>query len=82
MATDTTEAETLQIKKIGNSVGLILPKSLMARLRLEIGDVLHVVDQPERGFKATPYDPKHAKAMALARKGFKDYAETFHELAK
>lgn len=84
MTDDTTlaEAETLQIKKIGNSVGLILPKSLLARLRLEIGDVLHVVDQPERGFKATPYDPKHAKALAIARRGFKDYAEAYRELAK
>lgn len=80
--TPIPEAEQLQIKKIGNSVGLILPKSLLARLRLEVGDILHVVDQPERGFKATPYDPKHAKALAIARKGFKDYAETYRELAK
>ena len=30
----------LEIKKIGNSTGLILPKELLARLRLEQGDWL------------------------------------------
>ena len=35
----------LQIKKIGNSVGLILPKELLARLKLKVGDKLYVVEQ-------------------------------------
>ena len=34
------EGYTLQIKKIGNSVGLILPKELLARLKLKEGDKL------------------------------------------
>jgi antitoxin component of MazEF toxin-antitoxin module len=59
----TTEIEgyLLQIKKIGNSVGLILPKELLARL---------------------PYDPKHAKAMEIARRSFRKYADTYKALAK
>jgi hypothetical protein len=40
------------------------------------------VDQPERGFQLTPYDPVHAKGMEIARKAFKTYANTFRELAK
>ena len=72
----------LQIRKIGNSVGLILPKELLARLNLAEGDRLHVSEQTERGLKLSPYDPKHARAMELARKAFKDYADTFRELAK
>jgi putative addiction module antidote len=80
----TTGAEgyVLQIKKIGNSTGLILPKELLARLRLAEGDRLYVVEQTERGMKLSPYDPKHAKAMELARRSFRKYADTYKALAK
>ena len=76
------EGHLLQVKKIGNSVGLILPKELLARLKLKEGDKLHVVEQTERGFKLTPYDPKHAKAMEIARRSFRKYADTYKALAK
>lgn len=72
----------LQVKKIGNSVGLILPKDLLARLKLKEGDKLHVVEQTERGIKLSPYDPKHAKAMEIARRSFRKYADTYKALAK
>jgi putative addiction module antidote len=78
---DTQDA-VLQVKKIGNSVGLILPKDLLARLKLKEGDRLHVIEQTERGFKLTPYDPKHAKAMKIARKVMDEYQDTFRALAK
>jgi len=76
------EGYLLQIKKIGNSVGLILPKELLARLKLKEGDKLHVVEQTERGMKLSPYDPKHAKAMEIARRSFRKYADTYKALAK
>ena len=73
---------SLQIRKIGNSVGLILPKELLARLKLKEGDKLHIVEQTERGLKLSPYDPTHAKGMEIARQAFRDYADTFKALAK
>lgn len=76
------EGFVLQVRKIGNSTGVILPKELLHRLRLKEGDALHVIEQSERGVKLSPYDPKHAKAMAIARKAFRDYADTFKALAK
>ena len=76
------EGVILQVRKIGNSVGLILPKELLARLKLKEGDKLHVVEQTERGLKLSPYDPKHAKAMEIARRSFRTYADTFKALAK
>jgi putative addiction module antidote len=76
------EGYLLQIKKVGNSVGLILPKELLARLKLKEGDKLHVVEQTERGMKLSPYDPKHAKAMEIARRSFRKYADTYKALAK
>jgi putative addiction module antidote len=76
------EGYILQIKKIGNSTGLILPKELLARLKLTEGDKLHIVEQTERGIKLSPYDPKHAEAMEIARKSFRRYADTYRALAK
>jgi putative addiction module antidote len=76
------EGEVLQIRRIGNSVGLILPKNLLARLKLQEGDKLYVVEQTERGIRLSPYNPKHAKAMELARRSFRKYADTYKALAK
>lgn len=77
-----TEGYLLQIKKIGNSLGLILPKDLLARLKLKEADKLYVVEQTERGIKLSPYDPKHAEAMEFARRSFRKYADTYKALAK
>jgi putative addiction module antidote len=76
------EGYLLQIKKIGNSLGLILPKELLARLKLKEGDKFHIVEQTERGIRLSPYDPKHAKAMDIARRSFRKYADTYKALAK
>lgn len=77
-----SEGAVLQVRKIGNSVGLILPKELLARLKLKEGDQLHIVEQTERGLKLSPYDPKHAKAMEFARRSFREYADAYKALAK
>jgi putative addiction module antidote len=76
------EGHLLQVKKIGNSLGLILPKELLARLKLAEGDKLYVVEQTERGIKLSPYDPKHVKAMEIARRSFRRYADTYKALAE
>lgn len=72
----------LQIRKIGNSVGIILPKELLARLRLAEGDRLMVVEQPERDLKLTRYDDTHARGLEIARRSFRTYANTYRALAK
>jgi putative addiction module antidote len=79
---DEIEGHLLQVKKIGNSLGLILPKDLLARLKLTEGDKLYVVEQTERGIKLSPYDPKHVKAMEIARRSFRKYADTYKALAE
>jgi putative addiction module antidote len=76
------EGYLLQIKRIGNSLGLIRPRELLARLKLKEGDKLYVVEQTERGIKLGPYDPKHAKAMDIARRSFRKYADTYKALAE
>ena len=76
------EGYLLQIKKVGNSLGLVLPKELLARLKLKEGDKFHIGEQTERGIKLSPYDPKHAEAMEFARRSFRKYADTYKALAK
>ena len=78
----TAEGEFIQIKKIGNSLGLILSKDILSRLKLKEGDKLHIVEQTERGIKLSPYNPKHAKAMEIARRSSSTYADTYKALAK
>jgi len=75
-------AGTLQVRKIGNSIGLILPKDTAARLDLKEGDRLFVVEQPGGGFVLTPHDPHFEKAMEVARRGMKRYHNALAELAK
>ena len=79
---DDAQGTVLSIKKIGNSVGFILPKELLARLKLKEGDKFHIVEQTERGIKLSPYDPKHAEAMEIARRSFRKYADTYKALAE
>ena len=62
-----SEGAVLQIRKIGNSTGIILPKDLLARLSLKEGDKLHIVEQTEDGIKLSPYDPKRAEVLQIGR---------------
>lgn len=72
----------VQLKKIGNSTGMILPKDVMARLNLSVGDTLYATVTPDGGLRFTPHDPKFEKAMEVARRGMKIYRNALAELAK
>jgi putative addiction module antidote len=76
------ESSVLQIRKIGNSIGLILPKDMAARLNLKEGDKLFPIEQPGGGLILTPHDPDFEKAMEVARRGMKRYHNALAELAK
>jgi putative addiction module antidote len=71
----------LKITQIGNSLGLILPKEILARLKLEKGDAVFVTDTPD-GVAITPYDPGTAEQLALGSEFMREYRNTFRELAK
>lgn len=73
---------TVEVKKIGNSSGVILPKELMARLNISTGDTFYATLTPEGGIRLTPYDPRFEKAMEIARRGMKVYRNALAELAK
>jgi len=71
----------LKLTQIGNSVGLILPKEVLARLKLEKGDTVFVTETPE-GVAVTPYDPTLEGQIAARREFMREFRDTFHELAK
>jgi putative addiction module antidote len=73
---------TVEIKKIGNSSGIILSKEVMARLNLKTGDELYATMTPDGGIRFTPQDPNFEKAMEVARRGMKRYHNALAELAK
>jgi putative addiction module antidote len=72
----------IEIKKIGNSDGLILPRELMQRLDLKRGQQLHVTELAGGGFQALPYDPYFEKTMDIAEEIMDEYRDTLAALAK
>ena len=72
---------TLKLTQIGNSVGVILPKEVLARLKLEKGSSVFVTETPT-GYVLTPYDPSLGEQIEAGREFMQEYRDTFHQLAK
>jgi putative addiction module antidote len=72
----------IEIKKIGNSDGFILPRDLMQRLDLKRGQQLHITELAGGGFQALPYDPDFEKTMDVAEEVMDEYRDTLAALAK
>ena len=71
----------LKITKIGNSAGVVLPKELLARLRVEPGDVLYATEAPD-GVRLTAADPDFQAKMALAETIMREDRDILRVLAK
>jgi len=71
----------MTVRKIGNSLGVILPAEATAALQVAEGDKLFLTQSPE-GFRITPYDPAFERQMKVASKGMKKYRNALRELAK
>ncbi|MCH8239096.1 MAG: AbrB/MazE/SpoVT family DNA-binding domain-containing protein [Proteobacteria bacterium] len=72
----------LEIKKIGNSTGIILPKELLARIGFAQGDSVFVTETADGGIKISPRDPEFERGMEIARKAMRKYKTALRELAK
>ncbi len=73
--------QTLKLTQIGNSVGLILPKEVLARLKLQKGDMVFLTDAPG-AITITPHDPDFEEQLELGREFMREYRDTFNALAK
>ena len=71
----------LKLTQIGNSVGLILPKDLLAKLGVGKGDTLYAVET-DGGIRLTTSDPEFEAQMAVAREIMKRRRAVLRELAK
>ena len=71
----------LKLTQIGNSVGVIFPKEVLARLKVEKGDTLFLTEAAN-GVTLTPYDPTLDDQLRLGREFMREYRDTFHQLAK
>jgi putative addiction module antidote len=71
----------LKLTQIGNSVGVILPKEVLARMKLEKGDVVYLTENPN-GVTLTPFEPGFDEQVEAGRDFMREYRDTFRALAK
>ena len=73
--------QTLKLIQIGNSVGVVLPKEVLAQLNVNKGDSLFLSPAPN-GMRITTTDPEFEMQMKVARGLMKEYRNVLAELAK
>jgi putative addiction module antidote len=76
-----TKIIPIKISQVGNSLGVILPKEVLAALKVGKGDQL-ILSETADGFRLTPYDPELAQQIEAGREFMKEYRDTLRALAK
>ena len=71
----------VKITTVGSSAGIVLPKEILAKLRVEKGDSLYVTDTPG-GIQLTPYDKEFSRQVEAGRKVMRKYRDALRKLAK
>ena len=72
----------LKIRKIGNSLGVVLPREVLKKWHIGDGDMIHLTEAPDGSYRITPYDPEFENQMRLAEKGMVRYRNTLRALAE
>lgn len=72
----------LKVRKFGNSLGVVLPKEVINRLRTSDGEPLFLIEAPDGSYRLTPYDPTFEEKMATAEDIVSRYRNTLHVLSK
>ena len=71
----------LKLTAIGNSTGVVLPKELLEKLRVQRGDELMVLETPD-GITLTPFDPEFARQMEVAERIMREDRDLLRKLAE
>ena len=71
----------LKLRKVGNSVALIVPKQVREKMGVKEGDAVYLTETPD-GYHISPYDPEFARQMELAEEGMKKHRNALRELAR
>ncbi len=72
----------LKLRKIGNSVGVVIPKEALTHMKISEGDTLVLSDAPDGGFRVTPDKNDFAHQMGVAENVARRYRNALRELAK
>ncbi|MBB3276807.1 MULTISPECIES: AbrB/MazE/SpoVT family DNA-binding domain-containing protein [Pseudoxanthomonas] len=73
--------KTLKLNRIGNSVGLVLPRDVLSRLKVAEGDTLYLTEAPD-GYRLTPFDPEFARQMDAAEQIMRENRDVLRKLAE
>lgn len=72
----------LKLIAVGNSVGVVFPKDILAKLGAEKGDLIHVTEAPGGGVRLSVYSEEVAEEVRLGEAFMDRYKNTFRALAK
>jgi putative addiction module antidote len=72
----------LRLRKIGNSVGVVLPKEALARLNADDGDAVYLSETTDGGFRITANNPEFGRKMKVAENLSRRYRHALKELSK
>lgn len=71
----------VKVTTVGNSTGIVLPKELLMKLKIEKGDTLYVTETPD-GVQLTPYDQKFIRVMEAANQIMRENRDVLRKLAQ
>ena len=72
---------SLKLTTLGTSTGAVIPKEMLAHMKVEKGDILYAIETKE-GYLITPYDPSIQDQLNAGLQFMKDYRDTFKALAE
>lgn len=71
-----------KVRKIGNSLGIVLPKEAVQALRVQEGESLYLTEGADSSLRVTAENPEFSQIMAIAERGMAKYRNALRELAK
>jgi putative addiction module antidote len=72
---------TVKLTTVGNSVGIVIPREILAKLRVEKGDMLYVLETPG-GIQLTPYNPDFERQLRVAEEVMRENRDVLRKLAE
>ena len=72
---------TLKLTTMGNATGIVLPREILERLRVQQGDSLYVLETPQ-GIELTPFNPEFAAQMEAAEQVMREDRDALKRLAE
>jgi putative addiction module antidote len=71
----------VKVTTVGSSAGVVLPKEVLAKLRVRKGDSLYLSETPD-GIALSPYDPDFGQELEAARAVMRRYRNALRKLAR